>query len=93
MSFGDAAALAETLSLPTQAVIGGQITGAASGKTFPTVNPATGQELAPIADCGAEDVDRAVAAARAAVDRGPWGAMAPADRRRLMIRFANVISS
>ena len=93
MTFTDAAALAETLSLPTRAVIGGQVTDAASGATFATVNPASGQELAQIADCGAADVDRAVAAARAAVDSGPWGAMAPADRRRLMIRFANLIDA
>ena len=93
MTTTDASALAETLSLPTQAVIGGQVTDAASGSTFATLNPATGQELAQIADCGAEDVDRAVAAARAAVDSGPWGAMAPADRRRLMIRFANLIDA
>ena len=93
MTLTDATAIAATLSLPTQAVIGGQITDAASGKTFATVNPATGQELAQIAECDATDVDAAVAAARAAVDNGPWGAMAPADRRRLMIRFANLIDA
>ncbi|MEM7091923.1 MAG: aldehyde dehydrogenase [Actinomycetota bacterium] len=93
MTLTDAAAIAETLSLSTQAVIGGQVTDSASGATFTTVNPATGEELAQIAECGAEDVDRAVAAARAAVDDGPWGAMAPADRRRLMIRYANLIDA
>ncbi len=93
MTLTDAAAIAETLSLPTQAVIGGQITDAISAKTFASINPATGQELAQIAECGSADVDAAVAAARSAVDTGPWGAMAPADRRRLMIRFANLIDA
>jgi len=92
MTVTDPAAIADSLRLSTQAVIGGQIVDAASGKTFATVNPATGQELAQVANCGTEDVDRAVAAARAAVN-GPWGAMAPADRRRLMIRFANLIDA
>jgi len=93
MTQTDPVALAASLPLSTQAVIGGQITAAASGKTFTTLNPATGHELAEIADCGAEDVDRAVAAARTAVDSGPWGAMAPADRRRLLLRFANLIDA
>lgn len=93
MTLADAAAIAKTLSLSTQAVIGGQIVDAASGETFATVNPATGKELAQVADCGSADVDQAVSAARYAVDSGPWGAMAPADRRRLMIRFANLIDA
>lgn len=93
MTLTDPAALAATLKLSTQAVIGGQVTDAASGATFGTANPATGQELAQIADCGSEDIDRAVAAARRAVDGGPWSVMAPADRRRLMIRFANLIDA
>ena len=78
-----AAELAASLHMPTQAMIGGRAVDAASGKTFATINPATGEELAQIADCGSEDVDRAVAAARRAFE-GPWGQMSPADRKRLI---------
>ncbi len=91
-SMSDATALAASMRLPTQAYIGGRFVDAASGKTFATHAPGTGAELAQIADCGAEDVDRAVAAARSAVE-GPWGHMSPADRRRLLIRFANMIEA
>lgn len=87
-----AAALAASLKMPTQAVIGGRSVDAASGKTFDTHNPATGEVLASIADCGAVDVDRAVAAGRKAFD-GPWGSMAPADRKRLILRFASLIEA
>lgn len=88
----DPAALAAALHLPTQAVIGGQGREARSGETFATVNPATGAELAQIARGGAADVDAAVAAARTALD-GPWGRMAPADRKRLMLRFATLVEA
>ncbi|MGI9606946.1 MAG: aldehyde dehydrogenase [Acidimicrobiales bacterium] len=87
-----AAQLAASLHLPTKAMIGGRPAEAASGKTFATINPATGEEIAQVADCGAEDVDRAVAAARAAFD-GPWGRMSPGDRKRLLLRFATLIES
>ncbi|NNC79648.1 MAG: aldehyde dehydrogenase [Acidimicrobiales bacterium] len=87
-----AAQLAASLHLPTTAVIGGRPVAAASGKTFATINPATGEELAQIADCDSVDVDRAVAAARAAFD-GPWGHMSQGDRKRLMLRFATLIEA
>ena len=61
-----AAKLASSLHLPRNAMIGGRAVPAASGKTFTTINPATGEPLAEVADCGAEDVDRAVEAARRA---------------------------
>ena len=73
-----AAKLAASLHLPTNAIIGGRSVPAASGKTFATFNPATGEELAQIARCGAEDVDRAVAAARECVLRS----VEPVDAKR-----------
>ncbi len=87
-----AAALAASLHLPDQAVIAGRAADAADGRRFTTINPATGEPLAMVADCGAEDIDRAVAAARKAFE-GPWGRMAPADRKQLMLRFAALIES
>ncbi len=59
---------------PRQLFINGQWVDAASGKTFETPNPATGDTLARVAEGDAEDIDRAVRAARAAFDDGPWDA-------------------
>lgn len=78
---------------PTQAVIGGRSADAEGGKTFATINPATGQVLAEIAECSAADVDKAVAAAREAFDNGPWPRMAPAERKAILQRFATVIEA
>jgi gamma-glutamyl-gamma-aminobutyraldehyde dehydrogenase len=92
MTATSAAQLASSLHLPTQAVIGGRSVAAAGGETFSTINPATGAELAQIARCGSEDVDRAVIAARAAFD-GPWAGMRPTDRKRLILRFAALVEA
>src|SRR6202790_2756727 len=72
-------------------LINGKWVGAASGKTFPTYNPATGEVLAHVAEGDAEDIDRAVAAARAAFDSGPWSKMTPAERGRLIWKLADLI--
>ena len=89
----DPVALTASVRPPTRALIGGRSVDAASGRTFATLNPATGAELAEVAECEAEDVDRAVAAARAAFEDGPWGRMAPADRKRLILRFASLVEA
>lgn len=65
---------------------------AASGRTFATVDPSTEEPLAAVARGGAEDVDRAARAAHAAL-RGPWGATAPADRGRLLLRLAGLVAA
>ncbi|CAD5372762.1 betaine aldehyde dehydrogenase, NAD-dependent [Rubrivivax sp. A210] len=70
--------------------IGGQWEQAAGGKRFDTENPYTGKTWARIADAAPSDVDRAVNAARAALD-GPWGSMPGSQRARLMIRLAELI--
>lgn len=56
--------IANALELPTNAFVNGGYRPAASGRTFTSVNPATGENLAVISACGAEDVDFAVAKAR-----------------------------
>lgn len=89
----DPAALAASVTPPTRMMIGGRSVESASGATFATHNPATGAELAQVAEGANEDVDRAVAAARDAFDNGPWGKMAPADRRNLLKRFALLIEA
>jgi aldehyde dehydrogenase (NAD+) len=64
---------------------------AASGKSFPTINPATGEEICRVAEADAEDVNRAVRAARAAFDKGPWRRMNASERGRLLNKLADLI--
>jgi phenylacetaldehyde dehydrogenase len=79
------------ISAPRQLFINGQWADAASGKTFETPNPATGETLARIAEGDAEDIDRAVRAARAAFDEGPWSRMTPSERGRIIWRIGDLI--
>jgi phenylacetaldehyde dehydrogenase len=72
-------------------LIGGQWVKAASGKTFPTYDPATGEVLAQIAEGGWEDINRAVAAARRAFDTGPWRKMTASQRGRLIWKLADLL--
>ena len=85
-------ALAAGLTLPTNAFIDGSYRPAASGKTFETVNPATGETLASVAACGAEDVDFAVLKAREAFEDGRWSKLHPSERKDTLIRFAKLIT-
>ncbi len=65
---------------------------AASGRTVPVVAPAEGRVFAEIAAGGAEDVDRAVAAARRAAEDGAWGRLAAFERGRLLMRLSRLIA-
>ena len=76
---------------PRQMLINGKWVNAASGKTFPTYNPATGDVLANVAEGDAEDINRAVAAARAAFDTGPWSKITPSERGKLIWKLADLI--
>ncbi len=71
--------------------INGKWVESASGKTFPTYNPATGEVLARVAEGDREDINRAVAAARAAFDSGPWTKLTPSERGRLIWKLADLI--
>jgi len=84
-------AIAAGLDFPTEAFIDGSFRPAISGRTFETVNPATGQVLAHVAACGAEDVDVAVARARDAFEDGRWSRLHPRDRKEALIRLARLI--
>jgi acyl-CoA reductase-like NAD-dependent aldehyde dehydrogenase len=74
-------------------LIDGERVPAADGRTFETLDPATGAPIARVAHAGAADVERAVAAARAAFDLGPWRSMAAADRARLIAGLADEIDA
>src|SRR5580704_14955066 len=76
----------------TKLLINGKWVDAASGKTFPTINPATGDVIAQVAEADAADVDKAVAAARAAFETGAWRRKMTASQRGAMInRLADLI--
>jgi len=85
-------ALAAEMDFPNAAYIDGAYRPAISGKTFATVNPATGETLTEVAACGAEDVDFAVEKAREAFDDGRWSRMHPSDRKDVLIRLCKLLT-
>ena len=72
-------------------LINGRWVDSASGKTFPTFNPATGEVLAQIAEGDREDINRAVHAARNAFENGPWPRLTPSERGRLIWKLADLL--
>ncbi|QKZ04477.1 aldehyde dehydrogenase [Pseudomonas eucalypticola] len=91
LSKSDYQALAATLVLPTQAFVDGAPYASRSGKTFATVNPATDQLLTHVVACDARDVDYTVAVAKAAFEDGRWSKLAPAARKKILQRFADLL--
>ncbi|KAL6177448.1 hypothetical protein ACLB2K_048974 [Fragaria x ananassa] len=95
--FSTTAAASEELITPpvhveyTKLLINGQFVDSASGKTFPTYDPRTGEVIAHVAEGDAEDINRAVAAARKAFDEGPWPKMSAYERSRILLRFADLV--
>ena len=75
---------------PKRMLIDGKWVEAASGKTFESINPSTGEVLATVAEGDAEDIDRAVAAARRAFN-GPWSKFKPAERQALLLKLADIV--
>jgi phenylacetaldehyde dehydrogenase len=92
-------ALDPRLSSPTasfvtgnlQMLIDGEFRSAASGKTFPVYNPATGEVICEVPEAESPDVDRAVRAARRAFDSGPWTKMTPSERGRMIWKLAELL--
>jgi acyl-CoA reductase-like NAD-dependent aldehyde dehydrogenase len=82
---------ARTLKFRTQAFIDGRYVDAASGATFDSINPGTGKLLARVAAGDEEDINRAAAAARTAFRKGVWAQLAPAKRKKILLRFADAI--
>jgi phenylacetaldehyde dehydrogenase len=72
-------------------LINGKWVDAASGKTFASYNPATGGVLANVAAGDKEDIDRAVKAARAAFETGPWSKISPSERGKLLWKLADLL--
>jgi acyl-CoA reductase-like NAD-dependent aldehyde dehydrogenase len=78
---------------PGRLFVGGQWVDAIAGGTFPTINPATEETLTRVAEGRAEDVDRAVGAARKAFEQGPWAGMAGVDRGRILWKIGDLLES
>ncbi|CAM0673265.1 aldehyde dehydrogenase [Acinetobacter baumannii] len=85
------ATIAKNLSFQTLAYIDGQFQASVSGKTFKTTNPATGELLAEITACNSQDVDLAVAKAKAAFDDGRWHRLSPNERKHVLLKFADLL--
>jgi phenylacetaldehyde dehydrogenase len=83
--------VADFIEKPRKMFINGKWVNAASGKTFPTYNPATGEVLAQIAEGDREDIEQAVKAARKAFDEGPWRKLTVSERGRLIWKLADLL--
>lgn len=75
----------------TQLLINGQFVDSAAGRTFATCDPRTGDVISHVAEGDAEDINRAVSAARKAFDEGPWPKMTAYERARIMFKFADLV--
>src|ERR1700681_868633 len=83
----------EFLSRPQRLLIGSERPEAASGRTFATLDPASGREIAAVAHAGDEDVKRAVRVARDALKDGPWASLPAVGRERLMLALAEAVEA
>ncbi|HEX5281922.1 MAG TPA: aldehyde dehydrogenase [Micropepsaceae bacterium] len=82
---------AKRVNFRNQAFIDGKFVPAASGKSFACTSPVDGTVLAQVAECDAEDIDRAVNAARKSFEAGSWAGQSPKSRKRVMLKFAELI--
>ncbi|AXA67368.1 MULTISPECIES: aldehyde dehydrogenase [Pseudomonas] len=82
---------AQALTIEARAFIDGRYQAALGGATFDDLSPVDGRQLARVASCMAEDAERAVRAARASFARGDWAHQAPAQRKRVLIAFAELL--
>jgi gamma-glutamyl-gamma-aminobutyraldehyde dehydrogenase/4-guanidinobutyraldehyde dehydrogenase/NAD-dependent aldehyde dehydrogenase len=91
MATKDWSALACDLDIDGRAFIDGERVDALSGQVFDCISPIDGRKLAEVARCGELDVDAAVASARAAFEDRRWAGKAPAERKRVLVRFADLM--
>jgi 4-guanidinobutyraldehyde dehydrogenase/NAD-dependent aldehyde dehydrogenase len=91
LNFEQLKSQAASLNIRHQAFINGAYVDAASGKTFDCISPRDGSVLAKVAECDVEDVNRAVASARAVFEKGSWSEASPGTRKAVMMRFADLM--
>ncbi len=80
--------VAQNLTHDTKALIDGAPVDFQSGNRFDSISPGAGKALTSVTSCDTEDLDKAVAIAKAAFDSGIWSEMTPADRKSILFRFA-----
>lgn len=86
-------ALRSRVAIPAQAFIDGRYVDAASGARFDCISPIDGRVLGAVADCDAQDVERAVASARCAFEAGHWSQASPAHRKRVLLALAALVET
>jgi gamma-glutamyl-gamma-aminobutyraldehyde dehydrogenase len=91
LSHKDWISKASAIRFRDKAFIDGKTVAARSGRTFASINPATGETLAEVASCGEEDIDLAVAAARRSFEAGIWSRASPAHRKEVLLRLARLL--
>ena len=84
---------AQALAIECRAFVHGQPVDAVSGATFDCISPVDGRLLGKVASCDLADAERAVADARATFESGVWSRLAPAERKKIMIRFADLLDA
>jgi len=84
-------AVSQFLATPRKLLIDGRWVAASSGKTFDSIDPATGEVLARIAEGDRADIDLAVKAARRAFESGPWAKMSASERGRIIWKIADLL--
>lgn len=89
--YGEWRAAASQLAFETRPFIDGAFSDPLCDAAFPSVSPRDGAVLAHVPDCGAPDVDRAVRAARTAFEDGRWRGLDPKERKRILLRFAELV--
>ncbi|QPC94674.1 aldehyde dehydrogenase [Mesorhizobium sp. INR15] len=82
---------ASAIRFRDKAFIDGKSVPARSGRTFASINPATGETLAEVASCGEEDIDIAVSAARRSFESGAWSRASPSHRKDVLLRLAQLL--
>jgi acyl-CoA reductase-like NAD-dependent aldehyde dehydrogenase len=90
-TLSDWEARSKGLDIRTCMFIDGEFAPAASGATFPDISPTLGEEIAAVAAGDSVDVDRAVTAARRSFERGDWSRAAPAERKTVLLRLADLM--
>lgn len=83
----------QNLQFDGRALIGGQRVASRDGQVFDCVSPVDGRVLTQVARCSAADIDAAVTAARSAFEDRRWSGMAPAQRKRVLIKFADLLQA
>lgn len=93
LTFADWQQRARDLRIEGRAFIQGEYCAAAQGGQFDCISPVDGRVLAQVASCDQADAERAVASARTAFEAGSWAKLAPAKRKAVLIRFADLLEA